>query len=70
MKVTDQLFNVEAKKKRRGCKLNYLQRAQLQDCMANGATVKVGQVGESLNKGWRDTPLFTELTEKQQTKLF
>jgi hypothetical protein len=63
------LFDVNAKKKSKA-KLNDLQRAQLQDCLAAGMTVKVGQVSDSLKKDCLDTPLFQAITEQQQTKLF
>jgi hypothetical protein len=63
------LFEVNARKKSKG-KLNDLQRAQLQDCLKAGMTVKVGQVSDSLKKDCLDTPLFEPLKEKNQTKLF
>jgi len=63
------LFEVNTKKKSKA-KLNDLQRAQLQDCLAAGMTIKVGQVSDSLKKDCLDTPLFQELKEKDQTKLF
>lgn len=56
----EKLFNLEPKKKKQRSALNDLQAAQLQDCTANGCTVKVHQVPKSLNKGFRDTPLFRE----------
>lgn len=62
------LFDIRPKKKRRGA-LNDLQRAQLQDCAAAGATIKIGG-GGSQKKGWQDTPLFQPLIESNQSKLF
>ena len=63
------LFDIDAKEKRKG-KLTILQAAQLQDCLKEGATVKVGTVSNDRNKGWRDCPLFQPLIEESQPKLF
>ncbi|MEJ7644250.1 MAG: hypothetical protein WKF87_06625 [Chryseolinea sp.] len=53
------LFKTEKGKKQKG-KLNKLQAAQLLDAINAGHTVKVNACPASMNKGYRDTPLFTE----------
>jgi len=53
------LFKSEKAKKQKG-HLNKLQAAQLIDAINAGQTVKVGTCPASLNKGYRDTPLFGE----------
>jgi len=53
-------------KRKKESALNALQRAQLQDCIRAGCTVKVNRTPKSLNKGWSDTGLF----KVEQPKLF
>lgn len=51
-------------------KLNKLQRAQLQDSIKAGATVKINSGKGGSKKGYMDTPLFAQAAKERQTSLF
>ena len=58
------------KRKAKKGKLNKLQKAQLQESIKAGATVKINSGKGSNNKGWTDTPLFQTALKEKQTSLF